>query len=217
MNDIVIEERVRIPEWVQDFESFRRWARSDEFPERGRFSHLAGQLWVDLGLERFAHNQLKGVIAIVVGGLVVQQGRGHFFQDGMRLTHVGAELSTEPDGMFVSHEALDSGRVLLEEGDDALEVMGTPDMVLEVISPTSVEKDTVVLRKLYWEAGVTEYWLVDSREKTRTFDVLRYGKKGYVAGRKQSGWVNSPIFGKAFRLSEEADQHDLTEFHLEIR
>lgn len=210
-------QSVRIPGWVKDLDSFRRWSRSADFPEHGQFSHLAGELWVDLSMERAVHNDIKGIIAEVVGTLVRQNRLGRCYHDRMRLVHVGAEISTEPDGMFLSHEALRSGRALLEEGDDTLEILGTPDMVLEVISPTSVEKDTIVLRERYWEAGVTEYWLVDSREKTRSFDILRHGKKGYAVARKQGGWVNSTVFGKAFRLTEEVDQHGLTEFHLEIR
>jgi Uma2 family endonuclease len=217
MSTKVVAGSVRIPGWVKDLESFRRWARSDDFPEHGWFSHLAGELWVDLSMERAAHNDITGAIHEVIRAFVRQQRLGRYYHDRMRLTHVGAELSTEPDGMFLSHEALRTGRVILEKKDNTLEVMGTPDMVLEVISPTSVEKDTEVLRERYWEAGVTEYWLVDSREKTRTFDILRYSRKGYTTARKQGGWVNSTVFGKAFRLTEEVDEHGLTDFDLEMR
>jgi hypothetical protein len=70
MSTIVIEERIRIPDCVVDLESFRQWARSDEFPDRGRFCHLQGELWVDLMPEQlFTHNQVKGEYAIVLGGM----------------------------------------------------------------------------------------------------------------------------------------------------
>ena len=36
-------------------------------------------------------------------------------------------------------------------------------MVLEVVSKTSVRKDTVVLPQLYWKSKIPEYWLVDGR------------------------------------------------------
>jgi hypothetical protein len=32
------------------------------------------------------------------------------------------------------------------------------------VSPSSVQKDTVVLRELYWKAGIPEYWLSRSAE-----------------------------------------------------
>src|SRR5262249_55628153 len=159
-------------EWVKDLKSFRRWAKSDEFPERGWFSYLNGELWVDLSMERLAHNKVKGEISIALGALVKAEGLGHFLFDRMLLTHAEAGLSTEPDGMFFTRESLRRGRVQLVQGDESLEVEGGPDMVLEVVSPKSVEKDTEVLPDLYWKAGVREYWLVDPRGEPPTFDIL---------------------------------------------
>lgn len=49
---IVLEESIRIPTWITDLDSFRRWARSDEFPEHGWYSYLDGDLWADPSLER---------------------------------------------------------------------------------------------------------------------------------------------------------------------
>ena len=54
---IVLQGNVRIPNWAVDLESFRRWAKSDDYPERGWFSFLNGELWVDLSIEKlFSHN-----------------------------------------------------------------------------------------------------------------------------------------------------------------
>jgi hypothetical protein len=47
---ISINETVDVPFWVVDFDSFRRWARSEEFPRRGQFAYLGDHLWVsDIG------------------------------------------------------------------------------------------------------------------------------------------------------------------------
>ncbi|MFQ5929788.1 MAG: hypothetical protein ACE5MK_08810, partial [Acidobacteriota bacterium] len=48
--------------------------------------------------------------------------------------NVEADLSTEPDGLFVSFEAIQSGRVRLVEGagEGYIELEGSPEMVLEV-------------------------------------------------------------------------------------
>ncbi|MGE5580422.1 MAG: Uma2 family endonuclease [Bacillota bacterium] len=40
-------------------------------------------------------------------------------------------------------------------------VEGTPDLVIEVISQGTGEYDRVTKRRLYSDAGVKEYWLVD--------------------------------------------------------
>jgi Uma2 family endonuclease len=219
MSTIVIEERIRIPDCVVDLESFRDWARSDDFPELGRYSHLNGELWVDFMPEQlFTHNQVKGEYAIVLGGMLKSLRLGRYFHDRTLLTNVEAGLSTEPDGTFVSFESLKSDRVrLIEGGDGFLELEGSPDMVLEVVSARSVRKDTVVLRDLYWQAGVREYWLVDARGETLQFDILKCGRSGFVATRRQSGWLKSLVFGKSFRLTSQADELGNPEYKLSVR
>ncbi|MEX2025817.1 MAG: Uma2 family endonuclease, partial [Pirellulaceae bacterium] len=123
----------------------------------------------------------------------------------------------EPDGMFVSQAAMKSKRVWFEEGAESLEVIGTPDMVLEVVSSHTVKKDTVVLRKLYAEAGIAEYWLVNPLKGAVTFDVLRLTASGYVATPKNSGWVKSRVFGKSFRLAVRKAGDKLPDVRLLVR
>jgi Uma2 family endonuclease len=206
---VLIEENVAIPAEVVDLDSFCRWATSDHYPERGRFSYLRGSIWVDLSMEKlYSHNQVKWEIAEVLGNLVKSSATGRFFPDGMFLRNSIADLATEPDGMFVSYDALRSGRVqrIEREEPDFLELEGSPEMVLEVVSDTSVRKDTEELRELYWRAGILEYWLVDARETTTRFEILQHGRKGYKSTRKQAGgWLRSPVFDRSFQLMQTTD------------
>ena len=211
------QQDVRIPAWVCDLASFRRWGKSEDFPDRGWYAYLNGELWVDPSMERLAHNQVKGEIGLVLASLVKRGGTGRFLGDRMLLTNMDADLSTEPDGMFLSYAGLRAGRVRLAEGEDSLEVEGSPEMVLEVVSPTSRRKDTVVLRELYWRAGVREYWLANPARQGLTFDILRHGPKGYIAVRKQGGWIRSGVFGASFRLSRGTDPVGLPAYTLAVR
>src|SRR5438067_8034355 len=131
----------------------------------------------------FSHNQVKAQYGMVLGGLAASGGRGYYFPDGALLSNPEADLSTEPDGLFVSYEAIRTGRVRLIKGAEQgyIELEGSPDMTLEVVSAESVKKDTEILRELYWRAGVTEYWLVDARREPLRFDILRRTARGYVA------------------------------------
>src|SRR5262249_12292223 len=155
-------------------------------------------------MEEMNHNQLKGVFAIVVGGLVLTERRGRYFHDRMRLSNPDVDLSREPDGMFVSRTTLKEGRVHLTEGgvDTRVRVEGTADMVIEVIREGSIKKDTDVLRELYAKAGIPEYWLVDPSEEAASFEILKLGPHGYAAVRRQRGWVKSSVFGKSFQLTQ---------------
>ena len=219
MSTIVIQESVRIPERVVDLDSFRQWAQSDEFPERGRFSYLNGEVWVDMSPEELLrHNLVKGEYAIVLGGMMKTVRIGKFFHDRTLVSNVEAVLSTEPDGTFVSFKSLKTGRVrLVEGGEGFLELQGSPDMTLEVVSASSVRKDTVVLRRLYWLAGIPEYWLVDARGNQLSFQILRHSRTGYVPARKRPGWQKSMVFGKSFKLTSQPDELEYPEYTLLVR
>lgn len=98
-----------------------------------------------------------------------------------------------------------------------VEVSGVPDLVIEVVSESSVQKDTVVLREAYWEAGVAEYWLIDARREPPQFDILRTGRRGYTAVRKQGGWTRSQVLGRTFRLLARPGGFGYPEYTLEVR
>ena len=216
MVPVIIDESVRIPPDIADLDSFRKWARSNSFPERGLFSYLGGELWVDLSLEQlFSHNQVKARFTARLAELVERESSGYYFSPRSRLSNVNADFSTEPDGIFASNTGVRHLRVQFPGSHD--EILGSPDMVLEVISDTSVGKDTRVLRQLYWAAEVTEYWLVDTRKAGASFDILRRGKRGYTVARAQEGWLRSAVFGRSFRLTQQADPLGHPRYTLEMR
>jgi Uma2 family endonuclease len=211
------DHALQLPKWVRDLSSFRRWARSDDFPQQGQYAFLNGDLWIDPSMEREGHNQVKAETSRVLATLIKDLDLGRFYVDGMGLVNVDADLATEPDGMFLSYAALKDERVRLARRENSLEIVGTPDMVLEVVSPTSVQKDTVLLRDLYWRADIPEYWLIDPRRHELVFDILRRGPKGYFPARKTGGWVKSAVFGKSFRLTRENDAMELAVYTLHVR
>jgi Uma2 family endonuclease len=217
MSVIVIADQVRIPSWVSDLESFRRWSRTDDYPEQGWVSFLDGEIWVDMDMEQlFTHNQVKTEFTIVLGGLTKDEELGYFFSDRVLLSNESANLSTEPDGTFCSFNALEERRVYLVEGleEGHVEIEGTPDMVLEVVSRHSVRKDTKVLRNLYWRAGIPEYWLVDARKNPPQFDILRWTERGYSSTRRRQGWLKSKVFGRSFLLETKPDRLGHPQFFL---
>jgi Uma2 family endonuclease len=221
MNTFVIDSQfVHIPEWVKDLESFHRWADSDDFPENGRICYLNGEVWVDMSTEQFfSHNQIKAVFTAVLVTLGMSGRLGRYCPDGVYLRNIDADFAVKPDGVFVSTKSLRAGRVRLVAGKDEgyVELEGTPDMVLEIISPSSVIKDTQTLFELYWRARIREYWLVDARGERLEFDIYHHGNKGYVATRRQAGWLKSAVFGKAFRLTRRTDALGHPEYRLAVR
>ncbi len=65
----------------------------------------------------------------------------------------------QPDLLFVS---LDRAH-LLAGGEN---VQGAPDLVVEILSPATEERDRGYKRALYAKHGVAEYWVVDPSAET---------------------------------------------------
>lgn len=59
----------------------------------------------------------------------------------------------QPDLVFIAQL---NAHIVTSDG-----VMGAPDLVVEVISPSSIYRDRVTKKALYERFGVPEYWLVD--------------------------------------------------------
>jgi Uma2 family endonuclease len=211
-------EHIVIPVWVKDLASFRRWTNSDDFPEHGRICYLAGEIDIDLcRQELFTHVALKGTIAAALGQHVKTEHMGLLLGDGARLSNVEADISVIPDALFASEDAFkDRLRLLDTRGEGYDELEGSPDMVLEVVSYSSVRKDTQQLRRAYWIAGIREYWLVDARKEPLLFDILRHSPKGYRATPKKDGWIKSAVFGKSFRLIHRTSEYGDPEYILEV-
>lgn len=219
--ELEIAEGVRIPRTVRDLESFREWVRSDDFPEKLRVAYLAGEIWIETMSEQiYTHGRLKSAVNAILYLTVESENLGQFFHDGILVSDVVSDLSNIPDGTFVSYDALRSGRVSRVAGKKAgfVEFVGGPDMVLEVVSDSSVKKDTDELFGLYWKAGVREYWLIDARGDGLRFDIYHRGPKGFVAPRRGAGgWLKSQVFARSFRLTQSTDDVGDPRYTLEVR
>src|SRR5262249_16692849 len=150
-----------------------------------------------------SHGSVKSEICNVVGNLIRKKKRGKFYVDRTRFVNIVADVSNEPDALFASWESFRNGTVKFvptEDGDDYIELEGTVDWILEIVSPSSVVKDTKLLRKNYHKAGVSEYWLVDARGDEVDFQILVRGEDDYEPARSVGNWQVSRVFAKRFRL-----------------
>ena len=91
----------------------------------------------------------------------------------------------QPDVVFVS--APNAG--LLERRG----IMGPPDLVVEIISASSLRRDRYDKRELYARFGVKEFWLADVAN--RSIEVLSLAKGGYelLACATNEGKIHSEV------------------------
>jgi Uma2 family endonuclease len=218
---VVFEEQVEIP-FVASLAEFRAWATSDEFPERGRIDYIAGRIEVDMSPEDiFCHGTLKTEIVGTLGRMVKRSGSGYLMSDCTRFSCPAANLSVEPDVVFVSEASLESGQVRLipkasAEPDRYIELEGSPDLVVEIVSDSSVTKDTRRLPRAYHQAGVREFWLIDARQDELLFAIHHPGPTGYVASALDAeGFQHSAAFNVRFRLVRSRNEHGRWVFDLQ--
>ena len=73
----------------------------------------------------------------------------------------------EPDILVVCDEKK------LEDGKG---VVGAPDFIVEVLSPSTAKHDKVTKHRLYQRSGVREYWIVDPDDKLLMVNILQNGR-----------------------------------------
>ena len=88
----------------------------------------------------------------------------------------------QPDILFVSNER----RGIITEPN----ISGAPDLVVEVLSPSTADRDRGLKLELYTRFGVREYWIIDPDERTvQVFDLTRPD----ALANYSSGSVSSPL------------------------
>jgi hypothetical protein len=205
---------------VRNLPSFRRWVHSPAVSEDLKVYWLAGTVWVDLSKEQiFSHVGVKSEVMRVLANVARDLDIGRVIAGGSLYTNNIASIGVNPDSLFISHATRADGRVAFFPGGEGgyVEIQGTPDMVLEVVSRRSVTKDTELLFEAYWESGIPEYWLIDARKSPPRFDIYRHTPDGYVAARRRDGWIKSAVFGRRFRFVEKKDQSGDPAYSLEVK
>ena len=99
---------------------------------------------------------LKRLLNILTGFAELKENRGEILPSPIDVV-LGDRYVLQPDIVFISKERL--GII----GEKA--IMGPPDLVVEIISPATIRRDTVVKKGIYEKFGVKEYWIVYPEEK----------------------------------------------------
>lgn len=223
-NVILLEQQVEIPQDLHTLVDFRRWALSDKFPEQGRIDYLGGRIEVDMSPEDLhTHGKLKTEFVAVLWRRIKEKQLGELYTDHARVSCREADLSVEPDVVFVSDVSLDTGRVRLvpkagAAADRYVELEGSPDLVIEIISDASVCKDTERLPAAYDRAGVGEFWLVDARGPELLFQIHTRSSAGYeLVVPDAEGYQPSAVLGCLYRLERGRNRQGRLTFDLLFR
>ena len=126
-------------------------------PEDGnRYEAIGGELYVTQP-PRFRHQEIARNLVGALLPLLQDPGYGELLFAPVGVEFPDTREGVQPDILFISNERLDI------VGDDWLR--GAPDLVIEILSPSTAARDRNIKRKLYDRHGVAEYWIVDPKSE----------------------------------------------------
>ena len=141
------------------------WRDAQRMPDDGnRYEAIGGELFMTPSpsvrhqiLVVRLYDALRPLLPTAQGGMLLVAPLGVESEDSRE--------GVQPDLLFVSGKRRD----LLV----GASVRGAPDLVVEVLSPSTAGRDRGIKRRLYERLGVPQYWIVDP--VAEAIDVWRFG------------------------------------------
>jgi Uma2 family endonuclease len=121
------------------------------FPDDGRRHELIDGEHYVTPAPSLRHQEISKRLFRLLDGYLQVRPLGQVFYAPVDVVPTDVDV-VEPDLLYVSN-----GRAEILRDP----VRGAPDLVIEIVSPSSRRTDEVVKRKLYERIGVREYWIVD--------------------------------------------------------
>jgi Uma2 family endonuclease len=82
-------------------------------------------------------------------------------------------------------------------------LFGTPDLIIEIVSPSSVRRDRYDKKEIYARFGVKEYWIADPANKALEILTLKVGRYQLHCCAEEKGKLTSLVLaGLEFDLAE---------------
>jgi Uma2 family endonuclease len=200
-------------------DGFMVWINEPDFPEGVRACWHEGDILLDMSPEEIAsHNQLKTRLYRLLDQLVEDEDLGLFCSDGVSLVNKPAKVAAEPDGMFIAWQTLESERATIRynKRQRPTAIEGSPDLVLEVVSESSVDKDLRRWPKAYHRAGVKEYWIIDGRGPGLAIQILKWTKRGYTPLPVRKGTWTSAVLARRFSLTRTRGRFGFWNYRFEV-
>ncbi len=135
-------------------------------PDDQRYELLDGEL-IMAPAPNLGHQRIDTRLGSLLHTFAQEKGLGEVFHAPCDVVLSNTDV-VQPDLLFISNERAH----LLLGGDN---VLGAPDLVVEILSPSTAGRDRTLKRVLYAKHGVKEYWLVDPDARTVTVLQLAEG------------------------------------------
>ena len=135
-----------------------------QLSEDKRYELLEGELFMVPSPVPSHQNILQNLL-LILDAHIRAWGLGQVYLAPLDVV-LSPEDVLQPDILFIAKDRLG---IIGEKN-----IQGAPDLVIEILSPATAERDRGLKRRIYARYGVKEYWLVDADRET--IEVLEPGK-----------------------------------------
>ena len=150
---------------MQTRQTPKTWEDVLRMPDDGnRYEFIGGRLYVTAA-PGIRHQRISRRLLAALMRILEDAGGGEVFTAPCLVEFPGTGDRVQPDLLFVSDER----REIIGEK----QVLGAPDLVVEILSPSTAHRDRGIKLDLYARSGVRQYWIVDPDEDV--VDVWRFG------------------------------------------
>jgi Uma2 family endonuclease len=173
----------------------KRWTYEEYYrlDDDQRYEIIDGELLMAPAPDTW-HQDWSRELAMIVVPHVKRKKLGKVFIAPVDVV-LDRENTVQPDLVFI---AAANTRIIERRA-----VFGAPDLLIELISPSSVRRDRYVKKDLYARFGVKEYWIGDPANKSLEIFTLKEGRYELYCTAEQNGKVTSLVLaGLEFDLSE---------------
>ena len=173
----------------------KRWTYEDylRIEDDNRYEIYRGEL-IMVAAPSSWHQRFSRNLEFLMWSYVKEKGLGEVFYAPIDVILAEDEVY-QPDIVFVSKGRAD---IVKERG-----IFGAPDLVVEIISPSTALYDTMDKREVYENHGIAEFWVVNPDERAIEIFVLKenvYKRHSYA--RKEGQVASAVIEGLTVNLKD---------------
>ncbi len=163
----------------------RVWTYEDylNLEDDKRYEVINGRL-MEMPAPGFEHQKASGLIEFLLRGFVYKNHLGEIVDAPFDVI-LSETVVVQPDVVFISNDNLKN----IKRG----RLFGPPDLVVEIVSPTSYVRDRYEKFSLYEKHGVKEYWIVLPGERVIEVWCLKDGKYTLHSIAVEKGEVESCV------------------------
>lgn len=154
-----------------------------KLPDESRYELIEGELLMTPSPNRF-HQEVAHRLNEAVSRYVSDRRLGKVYFAPLDVVLSDHDV-VQPDLLFVSHSRKE---ILKDEN-----IQGAPDLVIEITSPSSRERDRLIKKSLYARYRVQEYWLVDLEKRSIEILSLKEAEYGLAGIFFQEDLLSTPI------------------------